>query len=364
MPEMKKALALLACAACVLSLCSCEPEQPALPDLPPDSAVFLGDPAFDASDMTLGVLSPRDALDPLTGQYDLARDRVGMKPFAVMINNIEASWPQYGVGAAQCVIEMQTEGGITRFICLYSDLRDVPLIGSVRSMRGSYVEAVFALEPIYVGMGDSVIAARELIEWNTRVINCDVLPGSYWRDEVRQENYAIEHCAFTSGALLYDSLNKAKVKEQASHILPPVFDFSLDEVVPLDSAKTVDFDFSSYADGSFRYDAQTKKYLKYQYGGKPQMDATTGEQLAFDNVFVLFVPFEAENFYFLRPNYSHGSQGYYLTRGGVQQISWSKDDYDSWFEFFDEKGGSLAVNKGSSYIAIVNEDFADTFQTN
>lgn len=69
----------------------------------------------------------------LTGKSGLSEAAVGKRPVAVMINNIKASLPQYGISKADILFEVLVEGGITRLMALYGDYTKVPKVCSVRS---------------------------------------------------------------------------------------------------------------------------------------------------------------------------------------------------------------------------------------
>ena len=58
-----------------------------------------------------------------------------LRPYAVMINNIVYAQPQVGTSKAAWIYEIEAEGGITRMIAVFSDLNDVPNMGSIRSVR-------------------------------------------------------------------------------------------------------------------------------------------------------------------------------------------------------------------------------------
>ena len=57
------------------------------------------------------------------------------------------------------------------------------------------------------------------------------------------------------------------------------------------------------------------------------------------------------------------TKGYYISNGGMQPITWSKEEgkEDSYLTFYDESGNVLNINRGKSYIALNYKDKA-TFQ--
>ncbi len=139
---MKKIIAALLLAALALTLSGCE-----------KNAIII-DPLEDelagTSDYygTVEVSADKTAYNYLTGNNDMAADLVGKRPYAVSVNNILECWPQYGLSQADIIYEIETEGGITRMMALFMDIRGVPLIGSIRSLRDQFSEAVYPLDPI------------------------------------------------------------------------------------------------------------------------------------------------------------------------------------------------------------------------
>ena len=57
----------------------------------------------------------------LTGLPTLTDEAVGKRPVAVMINNVEAALPQYGISAADVIFEIPVEYDLTRPMALYGD---------------------------------------------------------------------------------------------------------------------------------------------------------------------------------------------------------------------------------------------------
>ena len=74
----------------------------------------------------------------LTGLPTLTDEAVGKRPVAVMINNVEAALPQYGISAADVIFEIPVEYDLTRLMALYGDYTQVPDVCSVASCRYYY----------------------------------------------------------------------------------------------------------------------------------------------------------------------------------------------------------------------------------
>ena len=55
----------------------------------------------------------------LTGLPTLSEEAIGKRPVAVMVNNVDAALPQYGISAADVIFEIPVEGDLTRLMALY-----------------------------------------------------------------------------------------------------------------------------------------------------------------------------------------------------------------------------------------------------
>src|SRR5690554_1721824 len=98
--------------------------------------------------------TPDPALrNPLTGEYTLDPDRVGVRPAAVMFSNIAEALPQVGVGQADLIYETVVEAGITRMMALFADPATLPEMGSIRSTRHPYVDLALGHDAVLVHFG-------------------------------------------------------------------------------------------------------------------------------------------------------------------------------------------------------------------
>ena len=111
------------------------------------------------------------------------------RPYAVMINNNHAAWPQCGVQDAYLVYEIIAEGGITRMMALYKD-QDTAKIGSIRSARHYFLDYVNENDAIFVHWGGSPQAYSKLSSMDH--LDGIALEGSvFFRDKTL--NRAYEH---------------------------------------------------------------------------------------------------------------------------------------------------------------------------
>jgi len=318
---------------------------------------------------TVPVTSEKTAFNYLTGEMNMAQDRVGLRPYCVSVNNLEASWPQKGISGADVIIEMETEGGITRFMCLYTDTREISLIGSVRSLRDHFIEAIYPIDPIIVHIGTSVSADKAILEHGLQTIDGNLLPSAIYIDPTRQ-GYNSEHTKFTSGLLIDESMEKLKINDKSRMKYDSFFPFLAqgDSVeMTTSDVNRVTFLFSKTGyDGDFRYDEESGTWLKFQRQ-KPQLDEgdeAKGSQLGFTNLLILFADIRTveSTTGLVVVDYSAGGTGVYCVGGEAVDFNWSKDGYDSLFKMNLEDGSDLKLNCGKTMMCIVRNTYQSSLQ--
>ena len=297
----------------------------------------------------------------LTGVPDLTDGAIGKRPVAVMVNNVSYAMPQYGVSQADIIFEIPVEGDATRFMALYGDYTQVPKICPIRSCRYYFPALSQGFDAFYVnwGIDDSIADYLEALDLDQieGITNTGDLFG---RDQDRlNQGYSLEHTGYFDGTKLVSYIEsqglRTDLKEDKKG---PAFQFNgLEEQLKPEGSDctSVQINFGTQS-SQFTYDPEKKVYLK-QINGENQVDAKTGEQLAFTNVFVL------ETDISVRDSVGHkeidwdggpDSVGYYVSNGGVQKITWSKDynNESSYLRFYDESGQEISINRGKSYIAL------------
>ncbi len=366
---MKRIIAVLLLAASLLTLVGCGPKESVEAEVnagiqsstvvDPYSVEGTGEQGASAVD------SAKESYNRLTGLYDLANDRVGYRPIAVSVNNINVAWPQYGISKADIIYEIETEGGITRLMAMFSDTREIEKIGSVRSLRDQFIEATFPLNPIIVHIGTSVFADEVMEAYGIRTLDGYYNLNVYWRDPERLGKYSYEHTAMTSGASILKSIESSGMKTDSTSSISAFNFIDPDEekVVPTTGAAgsvTCPLSANSMYDLDLRYDAESGKYLKYQRGNA-QVDAgNDNKQLAFDNAFVIFCHIDFNSGTdLIHAYYEEGGEAYYFSQGQYQHLTWTKDDFSSNFVFTTDDGEELRVNTGKSYLCVINETRMD-----
>ena len=327
-----------------LLLCSCGTKPAEVP--PEDEEIIVEEPPKPEYKSALTGL-------PVNSEEDENR-----RPVAVMINNIKKALPQYGVSKASIVFEALAEGGITRLLAVFEDISDIGQIGTVRSSRPIYIDLAESIDAVYVHIGASPEAYSRLS--NDSIDSYDLIDGKnnamYWRDKSRIQSSGYEHSVFTSGERLAERLEADGVRMTRSSKYGKMFNFSED--VPsygVKDATKISAKFSSYKAGTYTYDESIGLYRIGQYGTS-HIDAETGAQLAFKNVFILRMNsyvIAGDTAGRLRFESVGSGSGYYFVNGEKRDITWKRSAKDSPLKFYDGSGAELEVVPGDSYVAIV-----------
>ena len=307
-------------------------------------------------------------INPLTGLPTMTEAGMGSRPVAIMVNNIPKAMPQYGVAAADVIFEVTVEGGLSRFMALYADYTQVPVVCPVRSCRKYFPELSEGFDAIYVcsGMSSDVKAYINTLGL-TKYEGTYNSGGLFGRDkERREQGYALEHTMYFDGTGLAAALEKAGQRttieaDKAGDAF--LFGSFGEKIVPTGEACTqVKVNFGAMT-ATLVYDEASNTYLKLN-NGKDQIDSVEGTQLAFTNVIIMETQVGAD------PNgkdrtidWTGGddSIAYYVSNGAMQKIHWKKDSIESRLIFYDEDGNELKINRGKTYIAI-NFKGKTTFQ--
>lgn len=310
-------------------------------------------------------------INPLTGlaaDSDLSKKR----PVSVMVNNLYASLPQEGIAQADIMYECLAEGGITRLMAIITEYENITQIGSVRSARDYYIDFAESYNCIFVHAGGSDYAYDTFAKRGTDRL--DGVRGSadlyyktetFVRDPERLKNYSSEHTLMIkSGKGLVAGIDYAGIStekaagyEKPMNFAPWGTDVSLGN-----SATHARVVMSNYQSVDYVFSTEKKVYLRYQYNGEKHIDSTTGEQLCFRNVIVMFTDMGAiagDEKARIWVNTTGEGEGWYLTDGTYEKITWQKDSHESVIRYYRTDGTELALNRGKTVINVVPSYNAD-----
>ena len=297
----------------------------------------------------------------LTGLPTLTDGAIGKRPVAVMVNNVDAALPQYGISAADLIFELPVEYDLTRLMAVYGDYTQIPEVCSIRSCRYYYPILAVGFDAIYVNWGMNESVARPTVN----SMDIDQYDGDeyglgdcFGRDKARYESgYAWEHTGVFHGPNFPSVLEKDKVrtdlKEDKTGTAFNFVEMDKNAVPNGEDAQKVRVDFgANYS--VFTYDEENHEYLK-NFKDSPHMDGISKEQLKFENVIVLeteIKPYPGDEVIkYVDWEGGENAKGYYISEGKMVPITWSKAGMYDPLKFFDANGNELQLNRGKSYIA-------------
>lgn len=286
------------------------------------------------------------------------------RPYAVMINNNHAAWPQCGLQDAYLVYEIIAEGGVSRMMALFKDTYPTK-VGSVRSARHYFMDYADENDAIYIHWGGSPQAYSKMSSIDD--LDGIALEGSmFFRDKTL--NRAYEHTGFVDleKAKKY-SEEKGYTRDTDKDLL---LNYSAEEVdlstnEQAKAANDITLKYSDYHTTSYEYDVENKVYNR-SMGGKANVDLETGEQYTAKNIIV----YKVGN-YTLNDGEGKGRQelenigsgtGYYISNGYAVPITWEKSSHSGQTVYKYENGEEITVNDGNTFIQIMPTSGAITIQ--
>jgi len=287
-----------------------------------------------------------------------------VRPYAFMFNNIRNAYPQTGTGRAGVLYEILAEGGITRLMGIFDNMKG-DRIGSARSARHYYVDFANEYDAIYIHYGQTKYATAEIKKLGIDELSGLAAEGStvFYRD------YSIPapHNAFASADGIAKGTKNKNISTKLRDGIESHFNFVYDKTVDnkmddSNKAAKVTLPFSAYMTPYFTYNKKTGKYTRYAFG-TVHKDRGTGKALTFKNLFVQFVnEYNIDhNGYQTMDLINNNGSGYYITNGRAIKVYWKKGNANSKTAFFYDKGFTkeVEVNPGKTYYAVFPKDRAN-----
>lgn len=298
--------------------------------------------------------------NPLTGE-PLA-EPLTTRIFMVTINNVPKALPHVGAAQSDILFEMYINGYATRGLALYSDIRNVETIGSVRSTRYNFTDLGIAYDAIVAHAGGSKSVISDANSSDVDHFNIDTSSSTSYsfRDKVRKSaGYSNEHCLFVKGPGLYDKMTEKGYRVTQEEGTTYGLNFAQDGTPANgEDAKMITIDFILKGHSkltNMTYDEATGRYIYTQYG-KTAEDVAEGEEETFKNVFVMKAKVTnktASNVTYHVADLDTSGEGYYACGGKIIPIQWHHEKADEPITFTLTDGTPLEQGIGNSYIAIV-----------
>jgi hypothetical protein len=246
---------------------------------------------------------------------------------AAMIENSQAARPQVGLTSADIVYEAVSEGGITRFVAIYSSSYPEKA-GPIRSARSYFIDWLSEYDSMYVHAGGSPTALSRIGQYAIKDYPHSN-DGTYVREP--QRGVASEHTLF-------------------ANILSITVDFS---TAPF----KVVWDF----------DIATNKWSRTM-AGLPHKDRLSGEQITATNVVVITVQRSAN-----APYSGTGKESEWTMQtigSGVASVfrdgtridgTWKKPSRTERTRFYDAAGAEIELNQGKTWVEVLPQTGSLTF---
>ena len=288
---------------------------------------------------------------------------------AVVINNLVDCLPQSGISNADMIFELETEGGITRLLAVFTDLENVGSIGPVRSARSFFNNIALAYNAPIIHCGGSEWGINGYYDANNRISGWEHINeqynGSYFfRDTSRTSSYSWEHTLFTRSDLLLKGL----ADKGYNTTYPEGVDFGMlfaeDPQLTGETANTVTINFRFGKTTTMTYNPDNGLYAAAQYGIS-HIDQNTGDVMSYRNVLCLYTSqWQQSDSYYLRSFYGLTGEGsgHYACGGKLVPIKWSRADVNSPFVYTLEDGTPLTLGVGTTYVGICSNKMTVSYE--
>lgn len=285
-------------------------------------------------------------ISPLTGLY-IDEEEIKDRPIAVMLDNYYKARPQAGLSEADIVYEILAEGGITRYLAIFSNGKP-ETVGPVRSARPYFIYKALEFNPLYVHVGGSPQAFIDLHD--LKVADIDALSSGgnvFWR----KKHKPIPNNMYTSLDAIRKEANR-KGYSLNSNFTPIKFN-ELDKDINGEELINIKFPYHENYISEFRYDNNEKLYHRY-VNNKPHKDETTNINLQAKNIIIQYTNNRViDNEGRLEIEIIGEGKGYYITNGQIIDIIWKKPEIRSQTKIYDTEGNEIKLNPGITWYQII-----------
>ena len=191
-------------------------------------SVTLSDASMLEKDSDVALTKDGMVQSDLTGEW-VTPEENNKRPIAVMVNNVPEAMPQSGVESADVIYEMLEEGGISRFMCLFSDYSNLDKIGPVRSARYYYIRKAAEHQAVLCHWGYSVNS--------TTIDDLDNYPNSEHIDYLnevggfRSSDRVAPHNAYIGASGIEQRLKDDNCETTKNENFKRVFNFNVENVI-------------------------------------------------------------------------------------------------------------------------------------
>lgn len=312
-------------------------------------------------------------VNPLTGLQVSDPTVLNRRPVAVKISNYPRSIrPQWGLSLADIVYEYYHNNDLTRFHAIFYG-NDAPLAGPIRSGRifDGYLTSMYE-SILTFASADSRVMERlnsEHPQWQLVPLlsgsPCPPRPVCRYEPETRNYLLAGTEAVRDYSMAIGGNSNRPNLRGMMFDAETPLGGEAVNEVY-------LYYSYSSYA--YWQYDPQSGRYLRFQdrqedflAGGErymPLIDRLTGQQVAADNVVVIYVPHfhlvyqegteTTAEIEVVDMDFSGHAPAYLFRDGQVYELEWVREE-GSVLYLVDYNGERFPLKPGTTWFQVMNE---------
>ena len=304
-------------------------------------------------------------LNPLSG-LPVAAELLQRRPVMVKVSNYPREGrPHAGLSFADIVFDYYIGYGTNRFLALYYG-SDSPQIGPVRSGRLVDAQLVQLYQGILgYGSADEDTNAYLIQALGERAISFEEAPCPAFCGKDTHSVIGV----FGSSA---DISSYAKANNIDTGEIPALNGMVFDTVIPRDGVPVdqINILFNYYNRAEWHYDAASGTYLRWieemegdeedgNFHMIPLTDLVTGQQLAFNNIIILFAHYienaPSEHDVELMKNIE-GKRAVFYRDGQMFEGIWKVPSDDAPIQFLDAAGDPFTLKPGNSWIVLADEN--------
>jgi uncharacterized protein YxeA len=284
---------------------------------------------------------------PLTGLY-IDKEKLNDRPIVVMLDNYYKARPQAGLSDADMVYEVLAEGNITRYMAvIYTNKPKT--IGPIRSSRPYFIDKALEYDPLYVHVGGSEQAKKDIRSFKMADIDGLSSAGDiFWRKKHKSK----PNNMYSSFEAIMKQGKRRKYNKNGSF---ETLQFN-EEDKDIDGKDLTDIKIpyrgKKYVSG-FQYNKEDGLYYRY-VNNKPHLDEASNIHLTAKNIIVQYCDKRTiDSVGRLEMDLVGEGKALYITNGKSMDVKWKKPSRKALTRFYDLSGNEIKFNPGITWYQIV-----------
>lgn len=275
-------------------------------------------------------------------------------PIAMIIENLSTIRSLHeGLSDADVVYEALAEGGITRFLVVYTKHFDLSRIGPIRSARHYYVDLAEEFHGFFGHVGGSpqsigVLSSEDYLKDLNQFANARY----YWRDT----SIGAPHNVFTSTELMNIAKRDSGIESDSGNYESWSMKKDL-ELEERPTSQNIKINFSSSAyQVEYKYNREVNIYQRFN-GGEEHKDRN-GTPITPANIIVQYVETSLLEPATGRLDIKTIGEGKSIVfrDGQAIEATWKKTNRGDRTKFYDSENKEIKLNKGATWVELVPSD--------